>query len=110
MWIVWPKKIDTQTAMDAISSATFPLDALPDQDLYYIWKDMTIMLGDGSKYGEMRYKNIKWYKKFPYGIEYSSAASVVAIKQPILIFASDASPTNKGFTIQGYCKMSYKDV
>lgn len=110
--IVWARKLSVNDAISAIGLTAFPLTSMIDQDNWIVWYDKTFNFAfNGTIHPNVRqYHRIVFNKKFFCKLEFANAAATIPTKLPYIIIVTNHPTGAFEWRIQGYCKLSYKDI
>lgn len=109
VFIVWPRKLSFGDAVNLINNTNFPNVGLVDQDNWIVWYDKIHFLQQPAVYGRSQTRRLVFNKRFFAKLEYRTGTAVAPNKSPYIIFNCPYVSTQL-YTVEGYCKMSYKDI
>lgn len=110
IWVVWPKNSSVSDTTSLFTSTNFPMFGMPDQDNFYYWRDQLYFRNTVAEPGRPDYIQFKMYKKFRYHLQYKQSGDTQPLMQPYLVVNYVPDPANLTFAVNGYIKMSYKDI
>lgn len=111
IFLVWPRKFSRADAIAGITSTTFPLFGMIDQDNWIVWMDKSIQLTAQPNLNPTinQIYRFEYNKRFYSKIEYRASGDTLPNKAPWMVIIHNSNAANS-LTINGYFKMSYKDI
>lgn len=112
MFIVWPRKLSDLDAVTALTSANFPLTGMIDQDNWIVWRDMSFFMTSNTAINQRtdQVKRVVFNKRFPAKSIFDNSAAVKPEKMPYIIWRTDHAILDNNFNVNGYLKITYKDI
>lgn len=112
VYIIYPRKFSNVEAINYINNINFPLLGMCDQDNWIIWYDKWFMLSSNQQINNLtpKTKRIVFNKRFYSRMLFANSSANQPEKGPFMIIVTDHSITANTITVQGYSKLSYKDV
>lgn len=112
LMIVWPRKFSTDTAAAAITDTTFPLFNMIDQDNWIIWYDKTFnFCYNGEVHPKVtQYVRVVFNKRFYAKLEFAQSSATIPTKLPHIVWHTNHPQFAFNWKVDGYVKVSYKDI